>query len=415
MKAAARVFLFLCLLASSASPVLADSPAELRPYVTTAGYGSYVFKMLPATWRREGERYVKDREAFGVAYELDEKGDLIELWRTEGWYAFQVFLSDDCRYLVRMGVWPTIKEEYTDVAVAFYDRGKLVKSYEVRDLLKRPHLIEYSTSHYDWKPQKQTVPNGIEKDHLFHADYPQGDCFHLVMIDKTAYRFDLATGDIISTETDPGAQSDREIWEAEEAVDQKKGVDLLRDWPLRGRYEAAFAISEVKADYGWTSGVWFQDTQWNANFVPRKTYKRPCWTDAVFLVGDKGIVADITPEEIDESITKVLEHPFVQDFFKRHGAEGIRQRITGDRLHWDTPELDKWLTQARGKGLEKESPRYWSGFIIDADNPRYTSIYHNSKTGELLYEDESTPWPHTPVLLNAKGERVPAVGGAESK
>ncbi|RBP46118.1 hypothetical protein DES53_102504 [Roseimicrobium gellanilyticum] len=425
--AAACTLLFLFCAAPFA---VADQPAPEFRHVTTAQGGRCFFKMIPEKWHYENNRPVKEKEAWGVAYELDENGEFVELWRTEGWYASEVFLSDDGRYLVRMGVWPTISEKFDDVAVAFYDRGKLLKSYEVRDLVKQPHRIEFSASHYEWRPEQQTVPNGISTElfpgSFLQSDYLQGDYFHLVMIDKTAYRFDLATGNILATETDPGARSRREIWDAERKAEQERGEALYRTWPRRAVYEQHFTASEISADDWYTSGVWFHGTNWDANLTPKKDYGRDSMVEAVFPLSKKGdIEVTITPQEIEEAFSSVLRHPFVAERFK-HGATGIRLRITGDRLHWNTPELEKWLKQTRGAAPKEAELRHWAQAIIDEKEQlthpevpqdpfslppasfrsSFTSFYLNAKTGELLYEDESAPFPYPTVLLDAKGTRI---------
>ncbi|QIF02561.1 hypothetical protein [Roseimicrobium sp. ORNL1] len=413
--AAASVLLFLLCTAPFA---VADQEMGPFPHVTVAPSQDHFFKMIPAKWRYENNTPVKEKDAWGVAYKLGKDGEFVELWRTEGWYASQVFLSDDGRYLVRMGVWPRTNEEYTDVAVAFYDRGKLLKSYEVCDLIKRPHRIEHSVSHYWWMPKEQTVPNGIMRElypgSFLGSDYSQGDFFHLVLLDKTAYRFDLATGDIISTETDPGARSDREIFAAMRAVEKERGEDLYGKWSQRTVYENHFTASEIRAGDWYVSGVWFDGANWDANLTPKKNYGRDCMVEAVFPISKKGdIEVTITPQEIDEAFSSALRHPYVAARFKG-GATGIRLRITGERLQWNTPELEKWLKQTRGAAPKDTELRHWAYVLIDEDRA-CTTCYLHTKTGELLYEDESTPWPYSTVLLDAKGERITSVGGAEAK
>lgn len=411
---AACILLFLLCTAPFA---VADQPAPTFRHVTTSqGQRCYFFKMIPEKVRYENNSLVKEKDAWGVAYKLDENGEIVELWRTEGWYASEVFLSDDGRYLVRMGVWPTTNDEFTDVAVAFYDRGKLLKSYDVRDLIKRPHLIEHSVSHYRWQPRKQTVPNGIGRGHSqgwFGGNYLQGEHFHLVMIDKTAYHFDLATGDILSTETDPGAQSELEFWIALRAEEKERGEGLYRTWPLRADFEKHFTTSEVRTGDWYVNGVWLDGANWEGNLAPKKDYGWDCLVEAVFPISKKGdIEVTITPQEIDEAFSNALRHPFVEARFK-DGATGIRLRITGDRLHWNTPELEKWLKQTRGAAPKEAELRYWAYAIIDEKEQSlanlhlsFTSFYLNTKTGELLYEDESAPFPYPTVLLDAKGTRI---------
>ena len=115
-------------------------------------------------------------------------------------------------------------------------------------------------------------------------------------------------------------------------------------------------------------------------------------------MADNKLLVTLTPEEIDIALKKSLNHPFVSKRFESGGATGIRLRIGGDRLHWDTEELQKFHKTVKGIPASQNELRYWAEIIIDAKQPRYTSIYFNTNTGELIYEDTSI-WPYKQLLL----------------
>ena len=65
---------------------------------------------------------------------LEANGKFRELWRVKGWYAFFTFLSDDGRYLVRMGDCAFGSEPSpANLALAFYDNGKFVGYYSTAE------------------------------------------------------------------------------------------------------------------------------------------------------------------------------------------------------------------------------------------------------------------------------------------
>lgn len=175
---------------------LADSPADPRPQVTPSNSGSCFFSILPPHYKDVGGPMLKvTRQPFGAAYELRDDGTLTKLWSVKGWYAFRVFLSDDGRYLVRMGDWPMgDKPSKDDLAVAFYDRGKLLKQYSTADLVKDHTKVRASVSHYRWL----YIPKPEETDEILSYDnYEQK--FHLKTIDGIRYIFDARTGNIQTT------------------------------------------------------------------------------------------------------------------------------------------------------------------------------------------------------------------------
>lgn len=377
--------------------VLADSPAPPRPWVVTSGSGSHLFKMVPAKWHEEGEKFVLDQEPFGVAYEIGDDGKFQEMWRTKGWYAFQGFLSDDGRYLAHYGPWASDSKKMTDVAVAFYDRGNLLKEHLVRDLIKEPDALERSVSHYMWRPAIQTEPNGF-----------RNKIFHLVMVDKTAYDFDCLTGEIIGISRDEGAKSGGEIWNEEKAKAKKKGRELFEKSSFHDAYTESFEISNIEFLNGSVGGCSVEGDPWLADLKPKKELKHQAEISVVFpIVDDKRIEASITTHDIMLALEEAFDHPFISKRFETGGATGLRLRVQGDRLHWNTPELIELLTKIKGSPPNESGLRVWAYLIIDAGNPQFTSIYLNTQTKEILGVD-SSKWPYEPFLLDATGSLVEA-------
>lgn len=379
---------------------LADSPAAPRPWVATSERGDFFFKMVPPKWKNEGDRYVVERKPFGVTYQISEDGEFKEVWRTEGWYTFEGHLSEDGRYFVRFGPWASDQEHHTDLAIAFYDRGKLLKEYQVKDLIRKPDLLEESVSHYIWRPETQSEPNGF-----------YGETFHLVMIDKTSYSFDYETGEIITREKDEKAKSGREIWAEEQAAANKRGRELFEATKFKEEFERHFEITGIEAMRGSFSSCSLEGPAWVAEFTPKRKFEHEASVRPVFPIRDESRVeVSLTPQEIMSAIEMGLKHPFVSSRFKDGGATGVRLRIQGDRLHWNTPELQEFIEKFTGEKPNEDKLGHWAYFIIDDEERNYTSIYFNTKTGEIIGEDESK-WPREPYLIDAAGSRKNAESG----
>lgn len=384
----------LATLATMPIATLADSPAAPRPWVATSEHGDFFFKMVPPKWKEEGDKYVVEREPFGVTYKISDDGKFEEVWRTEGWYTFEGYLCEDGRYFVRFGPWASDQENHTDLAIGFYDRGKLLKEYQVKELIRKPDLLEDSVSHYMWRPATQTKPNGF-----------YGGTFHLVMIDKTTYSFDYETGEIINRENDKKAKSNREIFAAEQAAANKRGEELFQASSFRESFERHFEVSGIEALRGSYSSCSLKGKAWTADLTPKKKLKHDAGICVVFpIIDDERIAASITPREILSSIEIAFEHPFVSKRFRDGGATGIRLRTQGDRLHWDTPELIEFIEKITGAKPKDDDLGHWAYFIIDHENRSYTSFYLNTKTSEIIDEDE-TKWPREPFLIDSNGNR----------
>lgn len=157
---------------------VADDEALPVPYVTASPNGHFYFKMIP-------EDFLDREKGHGICYQVlaDEEDQIY--WRTNDWYSSRVYLTHDGQYLVRFGNWPRGHElSENHVGIAFYHRGKLIKSYSTKDLVKDPQSLRTSKSHYYW-----------------HKGSPDIDIyryqFKLTTIDNIEYLFSIKTGAII--------------------------------------------------------------------------------------------------------------------------------------------------------------------------------------------------------------------------
>lgn len=155
---------------------------------TASENGRYLFKMIPEDRAsKEGNR-TKTAKDFGVAYRVDANGEITELWKVSGWFSFQVFLSDDGEYLVRMGPWNFGHEpKVGDLAVAFYKKGHLLKEYSTSDLIEDKSAVITSVTHYEWLAN---IDSALMLD--------QNNVFMIRTIDNIQYEFDVTTGSIKS-------------------------------------------------------------------------------------------------------------------------------------------------------------------------------------------------------------------------
>jgi len=152
-----------------------DSPARPFDYITLTKNGRFAMVMLvkgPAA----GERITRYKTS--GFYAVDEPTK--PLW-TIDWYAFNVLISSDGRYLVRFGPWAgSVKQ----LAIAFYDKGKLLHEYVISDLVKDYSTLQYSVSHFFWL-----------KDYIVDEKKVM---LTLTTYEKITYQFNLRTGLIVS-------------------------------------------------------------------------------------------------------------------------------------------------------------------------------------------------------------------------
>ncbi len=154
------------------------------------------------------------------------------------------YLSTDGDLLVRLGPWASDLEHQTDLAVAFYSRGRLLREYRVCDLIERKSSLEFSASHYEWLAARATTPNGFD-----------GDTFYLTLIDGAAIEFNARTGEIIDKSRDYDAAGEAQLCEEQERRWEQRGLEVLQSWPLYEEFKRHFAVNTARVPTDSISGV----------------------------------------------------------------------------------------------------------------------------------------------------------------
>ena len=120
----------------------ADSVGPPSSYEVIAGANDeYRFVMLA-----DQPIVTDDGTAYPVSGLYRNDGSTTPLWQVE-WHAPSVRIKQDGRHLVRLGPWASVLE---DLAVEFYDRDQLLKSYRIAQLIKDPDKLSHSVSHFEW-------------------------------------------------------------------------------------------------------------------------------------------------------------------------------------------------------------------------------------------------------------------------
>ncbi len=175
-----KSIIVMILLLTVLSTLWADKEAPQYVYVKSSSGGKYYFKMIPeADYDRTKGR--------GLLYAVTKKGSDKVLWKVNGWYAFQTYISYDGRYLIRIGNWPRGRvPSHKHLGIAFYDKGKLIKKYSTKDIVKNFPPVTPSESHY--RVLKKVL--GFES--------PYSHRFIIRTVHKIEYTFDVTHGKLVS-------------------------------------------------------------------------------------------------------------------------------------------------------------------------------------------------------------------------
>jgi hypothetical protein len=156
----------------------ADSPAPPHDFKTVTENKKYVFVMLvPDGWA--GQHDLKMRRVYKQSGLYKNDGSSTPLWIVD-WYAFEVYPSSDGEHLIRMGPWASSTDQ---LALSFHKKGKDIKSYRIKDLVRDDSKLGYSASHFLWWSE---LKYDDTRTVLF-----------LRTRDNRAYRFSAETGEIL--------------------------------------------------------------------------------------------------------------------------------------------------------------------------------------------------------------------------
>jgi hypothetical protein len=164
----------------------ADLEGPIQDFTKLTPDGGYIFVMLAqprddvSKWRRtQSDRKIRELYSQSGLYSA---WDPKKLYYTIDWNADSVSLSNYGDYVVRWGFWAN-NPSFEDIALEFYYRGKLLRSYRVTDLTKRYDAFSYSASHYQW----------LESD-KYDLDTNQ---LQITLKSGERFIFDATTGEII--------------------------------------------------------------------------------------------------------------------------------------------------------------------------------------------------------------------------
>ncbi len=364
-----------------------DAPGS---WFATSEQGGAFFKMVAPKWESKDGKRAKVREPFGVAYTIGEDGGLTELWRTSGWHGDELFLSNNGRYLVRVGAQARDLKNHTDLAVAFYDRGVLLREYRVCDLLKKADAVETLGSQYRWRLGAPGGEAGIEEGlrGLLPEEKEPELRFHLRMIDQTDHRFDVATGKILSTDSHAGSGGNAGVKDGTAVTEEPgPGPDpRTPSWPPA--WHEAFEISTQSLETRWIKDVKTQG--WRVAMLLRRKLGLPCEILGWFPMDKAGKVeTTLTAQEIMKAVEDALAHPFVTKRMDAGRTNGLRLYVEGNALHNNRATLIDCLGYVRPVSGPKdgaEDLNHWARCsLMGPLNVRnWPDVFVNTRSQDLI-------------------------------
>ena len=362
-----RLEFIILLLVMSLGLVKADSQAAPSPWVTTSADRRHLFKMMLI---EPGQKIFQ-----GICYKIDHQGEFNEIWKTSPWYCGAGHLGPNGRYFVRWGHLASDSKELSDLAVAFYDKGELLKEYKVADLLQHPKSILRTVSHYSWGAFEMTTPDGI-----------LDSSFHLTMIDGTTYLFDLETGEILKKGHDANASGleGRKYRDDEKTKKLFTEADEMSGWFLR-LFDIEWPnLKAVIADQNGETPLPLE-----FRLEPKEQLLGPAVIEGTRKNATEPIQPVLKPEDYLNALKTAFAHPDVLK--ERQFSQTVRLRLKTSSTypHQDSTTLQKLYRETYAQELPNEDLSQWVEFDFIPSEPR-PPFFLNRVTGKILSKNDSS-------------------------
>lgn len=151
---------------------------------------------------------------------------------------------------------------------------------------------------------------------------------------------------------------------------------MLEASPTLSPFTDLFEISELRAKEGCTLGVYFSgDQEWSGHFVPKKELACNAMAELIFQVGINDVVrAGLAPQQILDALREACSTASAAQLLKDAGR--VRLRAAGDRLHWDTQEVEGYRSILQQNGIETPPTKDWMRVIFDLRDKKMIGLYH---------------------------------------
>lgn len=193
--------LIIVILVLTTDVSVADKAPQEVPFLRSSRDGQYYFKMLPA-----GKQL--GAKARGEMYRLNSDGTSTRIWTTEGWYSQRIFvvqwgaaskLDVLSPILIRIENRHEFDKPSSDhLAVSFYRKGKMFKSYSTKELIKDPSRLLVTPGAYYWLA---TEPSELGEGEINPRVYQSLESLLPVLYIKTKdqreLRFNCLNGELI--------------------------------------------------------------------------------------------------------------------------------------------------------------------------------------------------------------------------
>jgi hypothetical protein len=230
----------------------------------------------------------------------------------------------------------------------------------------------FDTMNREWIVRRPVSPGIIDSTHMFEVTYKiEGDEVARWSVNTNREDPDQKVRLIYSSPKNvPDIKAERQ------RASELSAIKLLETQKELSAFSEMFSVSDVRAYYGSSMWLYFSDEEWSGDFTPKTALSCSTMAELIFPINTNNVVSvGLSPKQVIDALKDLCDTPFVCDLAGNEGR--VRLRAAGDRLHWNTEEIEELILILNNNGINTPPLKSWMHAIIDLPNDkRMISLFH---------------------------------------
>jgi hypothetical protein len=316
---------------------------------------------------------IHGNEGHGTVYAMEGMNKGQKIWEV-AWYAppYQVHLSNSGDRIVKVNTEAGRKRK--SVLIEFYSQDGLFKQYKRKTIINNPKKIVWSTAGAHWVAEEPCIANYIDST---------GNIFRIAAVDKSAFEFDLSTGEIIKEYRDSCAVNIHELSISRIEREEKEGKEIFDKIPNLNVFKESFNVTDINYNSKWPC-------RWSGRFYPIKTLPYKCMISFETIIDTNNLKAltFFTPQKFYDIIDNIYKKPYVKSILNSSKNYLLRLRLSGNSYNQNNFDLYEYIETMVQNNLISPPPELWVKFFIDYElenkNDKILSFYYPLETNILF-------------------------------
>ncbi len=185
---------------------------------------------------------------------------------------------------------------------------------------------------------------------------------------------------------------------------------LLKKSSALMKFNQYFEIKNIDAKYGLVGGCYISQEQWMGHFKLISKIPCDCQAELVFPIDSTdSIIVGLTAEVLSRAFEEICNTPFVKKILSRNDKNQLRIRASGDRLHWDTKEVEIYRKILNDNGINSFKMNDWIQIILetyDDKGQHYIDYYHPIDSDIFIADDSMYTDYITLAIYDKNGKKT---------